>query len=52
MAASGSSPGGDIEKVEFSTQRACLTAASVVKKAKPWTWSHIDAVCIKSDKDD
>lgn len=47
VAASGSSPGAAIETVEFPTQQACRIALSEVKKVEPWSWSHVDAVCVK-----
>lgn len=51
VAAGGAGAGGAIETIEFSSEQSCVRAAAVVKKVRPSTWSHIDAVCVKYNND-
>jgi len=47
VASAGSSPGGNVEYIEFSSKEACYIASEIVNSHDSPRWSGVNSVCVK-----
>ena len=49
VAAGGSSPGGDVEVIDYQTETVCNQAAEIINKVDAPKWSGVKAFCVPAD---